>query len=308
MATFIDEDGEPELPPPYYFPGVSITSFRLEGTLEAIQALCDKFLNIGSLETRGFAYVAASHFVDLEILTYPRMECVLPPFNTRGFCSQKEIYFRVFVVKLEVVGNLLIPSEVGWFFPFVFVDNPWSLVSGREVIAFPKGLAAFRLPNAPTPYPIEVCAYVLDRYDPNTRLTERPVVNIRAARRAHSKPPVGPWPWGDMDFSKLSWPLQVFLNDLAIFAEPTLRAVGLKQFRDAQIPTAACYQAIVESEFTATNIAFTPLAPADVVLSQYDSFPIIKSFGFNGPNLVPLWEYDLRCDMSFGNCRNVFVA
>ena len=245
MTAFVSSGGEPQLPPPYRFPKVSINSFKLEGTSEAIQTLCDTFLNVGTLEARGFRYVAASQYVDMEVLNYPRMQCSLPPFADQGFSTQNEIYFRVMVAKLLASSNLLIPAEISFFVPFIFVDNPWSIISGREVIAFSKNLAKFEpeLPGRTGAYPINVSASVLNPYDQNTLLRLEEIVSIQGGSRAASKPPIGPWPWGDIDFSGMSPVLRDLLPDLRDISQPGFSVIGLKQFRDAQDPSMACYQA-----------------------------------------------------------------
>lgn len=308
MIKFIDYDGEGQLPPPYRFTGVSITSFRLQSSLDAVQALCDRFLNICTAQARGFKYVAASQYVDLEIVTYPRMESQIPPFNVQGFSTQNEMYFRVLVARLDVADNMIIPSDLAWFFPYIFVDNPWSLISGREIIAFPKNLGKFLLQTGANPYPMEISAFVLDRYRPDTRLTMKPVIEIKSANRPANRPPAGTWPWGDMDFSGVSPALRTFLDSLTIFTVPALKSIGLKQFRDAETPANACYQALVQSEFTASNIRSNLLNAADISITQADSLPIVRAFRFTGPNVTPIWEYNIQCDMTFGNCKNVFVA
>jgi hypothetical protein len=311
MAAFISIDGESQLPPPYRFPDVSINSFKLEGTIEAIQQLCDKLLNIGAREERGFEYYAASKYVDLEILHYPRMECTSPPFADQGFSTQNEIYFRVMVAKMRISGNLIVFDSIGLFVPFIFVDNPWSVISGREVIAFSKNLAKFE-PDDPAgagPYPMKVFANVFNPYDPNTCLRLEEIVSIQgAARAAGSKPPTGPWPWGDIDFSGVNDMVQDFVRYSSDISQPRFSMIGLKQFRDAQNPSNACYQALVESEGSASNIVFDDLPPADVSIARYDSLQIAKSLGFPQGTLTPIREYNLRCDLTFGNCRNIYVA
>jgi hypothetical protein len=49
-----DQIGETQNPPPYSFPGVKINSFRLKADLNKLQELCDRVLNVGDLEQRGF--------------------------------------------------------------------------------------------------------------------------------------------------------------------------------------------------------------------------------------------------------------
>jgi hypothetical protein len=85
--------------------------------------------------------------------------------------------------------------------------------------------------------------------------------------------------------------------------------VLLKQFRDPESAPNACYQALTQSRFTATNIVnATPLPPATITINPAASLPIASSFGFTGTNLTPIWQYRLQCDMTYGNVRNIFVA
>ena len=178
MAAFVEQHGDPQLPPPYRFPGVSITSFRLAASFRALQDLCDKFFNIGTLDERGFEYRPLIPFVDLEILYYPRMECTDPYFANMGFTSQNEVYFRFFVIKYRpFLGSILLPTlEVSTAFSLIMVDNPWSVISGREVIGFSKNLADFRLPSKPRPYPIEISTQVFTEYGSKTPLQRIPVI------------------------------------------------------------------------------------------------------------------------------------
>jgi hypothetical protein len=50
MVDYISRPDDPDIPPPYDFPGVTIMSFRLPAKVAALQKLCDEQLNIGSLE------------------------------------------------------------------------------------------------------------------------------------------------------------------------------------------------------------------------------------------------------------------
>ena len=310
MAAFIEHDGEPQLPPPYRFPGVSIIGFVLESTMPAVQSLCDKYLNIGSPEAQGFYYKAASNYVLMEVLHYPRMECTQPPFSNHGFSSQNEIYFRVSVTKLQVFpsAGFLLTQERQWFVPFIFVDNPWSLVSGREVVAYPKNLASFDLPISETAlYPIKVSTHVIDPYAANTPLCLKEFVEVRSGRVPPISPlEIGPWPW--------SLPLSA-LPELERRRRPSLKFdpfkatnVGLKQFRDAKDPRTACYQALVQSELTVSKRVQDLLPPAEIILQDYASLPIIPSFGFASPNLTPVSAYKVQCDFTLDNCQNTFVA
>jgi hypothetical protein len=308
MAAFIEQDGDPQLPPPYRFPGITITSFRLPADFNALRQLCDRLLNIGTLQERGFEFRPLIPYVDMEIVTYPRMECAAPPYAGMGYMSQNEIYFRFFVIKYQSIAGMLFPlPEVACFFPIIFVDNSWSVIAGREVLGFPKNLARFELPKT-SPYPIEVSTQVFTQFTANTPLDWKPIVTVRSSTTGGgSSLPPGPWPWGQI--LALNPVLQALLDATGIFQQSLLSTVQLKQFRDAQTASDACYQALTQSTFTATNILNpTPLPPATVILGSAASLPIASLLGFSGTSLTPLWQYRLQCDMTFGNTRNIFVA
>src|ERR1700744_4371293 len=102
MISFIQRDDNSEIPPPYKFPGVTIMSFRLQSNLSKLQTLCNELLNIGSLADRGFEYRAFTDFVDMEIVTYPKMIFDEQPYSGWGYATQQELYFRFYVWKFNL--------------------------------------------------------------------------------------------------------------------------------------------------------------------------------------------------------------
>jgi Acetoacetate decarboxylase (ADC) len=312
MVAFITRVDDPEIPPPYSFPGITLMSFRLPAALANLQALCDQLLNIGTLADRGFEYRAFTNFVDMEIVTYPKMLFAQAPYSHRGFASQQELYFRFFAWKFVSVSGVLIPEPLpDLCMPFMFVDNSWSMISGRNVIGFPKVMAQFSptpVLNA-NPFQISVSALVLQNFSAMTMLDWQPVVKINPS--AGPAPiPQGFWPWiglgGEIADPFLNWLLQEMLANLPI----AFSTVKLKQFRDASNSTDACYQAVVTTPFTPSNISVpTALPPVTITVEKYDSLDIPSSFGFPpGVPLQPALQCAVTLDMSMQNATNLFVS
>ena len=116
----------------------------MPASLPKLQKLCDEMLNIGSLEDRGFEYRAFTDFVDMEFVTYPPVVFDQKPYSKRGYAQQQELYFRFYVWRFVSFFGLLFPMPLPELcFPFIFVDNSWSMISGRDVIGFPKVMAEF---------------------------------------------------------------------------------------------------------------------------------------------------------------------
>ena len=190
--------------------------------------------------------------------------------------------------------------------PYIFVDNAWSVISGREVIGYPKVYATFDLAN-PGPYPIDMTTDVFENYDPAAPQTRRTVVEIRQT----NTPQQGlqgftTWPWGVLDLNTLSPDLSILLTQVLQMASfPTIQ---LKQIRDAESAQRACYQALIQSEFQVTRIDQpSPLPSAEIRISHYDSLSIVKELGLGTGPLYPLWQYSLTCDLEFLNTYNLFV-
>ena len=311
MVDFIQRIDDPEIPPPYNFPGITIMSFQLPAKLAQLQVLCDQLLNIGSLADRGFEYRAFTNFVDMEIVTYPKMMFGQLPYSQWGYATQQELYFRFYVWRFNLFGGLLFPDLFPQLcFPFIYVDNSWSMVSGRNVIGYPKVMAQFD----PTPMlganPLQITAsaLALDIHSPNTKLQMQPIVQINPSQAAPMVPN-GIWPWvgltaqaGILD-PNLQQQLQTFLA-----ADPNLYStVQLKQFRD--LPGGACFQAVVETPFTPTNVGVPqPLPPVSITVNSYASLDIPGSLGFPaGVALQPAQQYSISLDMSMQNGSDLFV-
>lgn len=311
MVAFIQRLDDPEIPPPYNFPGVTIMSFQLPAKLAKLQSLCDQLLNIGSLADRGFEYRAFTDFVDMEIVTYPKMEFGQLPYSQWGYATQQELYFRFYVWKFNLLGGLLFPAPAPQlFFPFIYVDNSWSMISGRNVIGYPKVMAQFD----PTPMlganPLQITASALamDIHSPNTELKMQPIVKINPSQ-ATPVVPNGIWPWVGLAAQAsvldpyLQQLLQLFLANIPNF----FSTVQLKQFRN--LPTAACFQAIVETPFTPSNVDVPqPLPPVSITVNAYASLDIPGSLGFPaGVALQPALQYSISLDMSMQNGSDLFI-
>jgi Acetoacetate decarboxylase (ADC) len=311
MVSFIQRVDDPEIPPPYKFPGVTIMSFQLPAKQAHLQKLCNQLLNIGSLADRGFEYRAFTDFVDMEIVTYPKMMFDQLPYSQWGYATQQELYFRFYVWRFNLFGGLLFPELFPQLcFPFIYVDNSWSMISGRNVIGYPKVIAQFD----PTPMlganPLQITASALamKTHSPTTELKMHPIVEINPSQAAPALPN-GIWPWVGLaaQASILDSNLQQqFQNFLA--ADPGLcSTVQLKQFRD--LPTGACFQAVVETPFTPSNIGVPqPLPPVSVTVHPYASLNIPRSLGFPANvALQPALQYSISLDMSMQNGSDLFI-
>ncbi len=320
MIPFIQRDGEIEEPPPYRFPGVTIRSYRLLAKWSALYALCNQQLNIGTLADRGFVYyplpLIPLNYVDMEVLTYPKLVDDNPDDPFRGFITQQECYFRFLVVKYWVFGFLLIPVEFSMFFPYIAVTESWSMITGREVIGLPKLLAKIDIPGFPQDTTVSIETF--DSMAPGTELKWNPAVTIspEGPGVVDAALPALPWPWVGLDLGALDPAHQgLFDGAFSLFGFGAFSTVQLKQFRDASDPQAACYQALLRAEYGVSNIEWMGFnAPSKIRIPDYPSLRMAKNLGLlpalgssaSDPYYEPLWDYTLKCDMTYGNVTTLY--
>jgi Acetoacetate decarboxylase (ADC) len=311
MPLFIQRLYDPEIPPPYTFEGVVIHSFELRSNMAALRQCCDQLLNVGSVEERGFEYQPLFPYVALEILFYPKMASALPPFSQWGYISQNEAYFRFPVVKYDLFGPFLVPVEVSNFFPYLFVDNSWSAFSGRNVIGFPKVIGEITQQDGQNgSYSASVSAPVYPTFSPQTQQSYREIVRVQTgASLGPSNTPTVSWPWLITAFDGLTGAAESLLLEVAEMIYPDLLStVQLKQIRDAQDPTVACFQGLVHSDFEVGNVSPPEFFESpSVLLSAFDNLDIAGELGLPNNPIDPVMAYVTKCDMSFGNTTNLFI-
>ena len=302
-----DQIGETQNPPPYSFPGVKINSFRLKADLNKLQELCDRVLNVGELEQRGFEFRPIFPFVDLEILHYPEMLYAYFPVGCS--ISQNECYVRLFVMKYLDVGGLLVPDgEVAVFCPLLLVSNTWSAFAGRDVLGFPKLYGIFDPFSEADPF-TTVSTEVFTAIGVGVTAQTKPVVTIEPAAGKAARIPDKDkkWPWGHIDIDDIHPDHQALVRSVdptALFFE----SVTMKQFRDPALPINACYQAILQSVTFVDAIGeFEPLPAVRIKINDYATLKLADSLGIApGVWLKPMSQYHLECSFFFGETVPVF--
>ena len=167
---YVQSSASQDIPPPYYFPDVSVQAFVWKANIKAVQNYCDTFLNLGPKEERGFEYRAVPFwpFATLLFLDYPVMisakqnrpslESMVEdifddgigaghsifevPYSDRGINSQREVFVAMPVIRYGIgPTGLMTKSELEWIIPWIVVNQPWSCVCGREMLGLGKLLA-----------------------------------------------------------------------------------------------------------------------------------------------------------------------
>ena len=117
----------------------------LEAKHELLEALCDKVFaqpSHGELDLHPLG-----HHVMLSFGVIDKIKPRLEPWCRMGFARERQVALWIPVFAVRSRGPLPVAASLGWFVPYMWVDNPLSLAGGREIYGFNKNLGHIELPD-----------------------------------------------------------------------------------------------------------------------------------------------------------------
>lgn len=109
--------------------------FPLRANLNRLETFCDNYLNVAPTEMASFQPITP--YVFLMAINYGRMAGAA---TNMGWVAQNEILFSVPVQgRWHQEGKVV--EDFATVSPYIWVDNSWSITTGREVFGWPKMMA-----------------------------------------------------------------------------------------------------------------------------------------------------------------------
>ena len=210
--------------------------------------------------------------------------------------------FGIWVPVVKYEGGK--PGRIGWYLPYVFVDNVAAMVTGREVFGFFKQTATLTMPDAPSGSgAFSIDALAIEKYSPASQAKMMRLMSMTSVSGAAAQGAV--WSgvkdaaeavWGAVRKSSfaptldLVWDLVKNMTEDLVTGDVPM--VFLKQFRDAGNTDRACYQAVIEAPAHLQKwYGGGFVNPHDISITPADSHPIVAECGLAGPTL--------RADLGF---------
>ena len=306
---YVDYGGTQMLNPPYVAENVQFYAFVVPADMRALQKLLDDRLNLPSGGTEHFE--PAGPFVIFAFNKLGKMHSQNPPDSDKGWFSEQECAIWMRVVDRKRERNL-------WFHPYMFVDDSYALVLGREVYGFPKAIGWFQIPDQPEhACSLTLETLVLEEFSPDT--CGKRMNLIRATKTSSSEGLLeivetasrfAKEILGGLDRQDGLGEWELVLSSLSDLVERKEPMVFLKQFPTPEMPGTACYQAIVEINTQATALRGVSLVPGKwrIDIQAADSHPIARDLGLPGnsvPSALQMW---VSFDMVVGFGTNVWTA
>jgi hypothetical protein len=306
LPSFITFPGDPTAPAPIELLGVTLWSFPLAADRGALQTLCDKMI----AEPSGGAvrFHPLLPLVLMGVTEFPN--AFFPAVAAHGRAKERELSFSIPGLYVARAGAL---PEIGFalFMPFLFLDNPVAVATGREEFGFFKLHGALQLPTDPGSTRFTVDVYGTKTFDPEVFWGETRLLTLTDTGSAATADIGLPWTSVADAGAKLAGALLREAGDvigkLASAAAPLaglalghFSQIFLKQFRDIADGTRACYQAVTMARYAVTQLHSVSLANRyEITLNPLDSSPVAAVLGLGNPtrtNLGVKVVMDMRLD------------
>ena len=125
----------PSLPllPPFYFENMTVRMFPLRARLATLQNFVDRYLNIIPAEIGRYRVVVP--YAYLMMIDYGKLAAQT---KNVGWVAQREVMFIIPLARYRVIDGRWVFTDWALATPFIFVDDYFALVLGRQVYGWPK--------------------------------------------------------------------------------------------------------------------------------------------------------------------------
>lgn len=301
LPPYVERASTQTFIPPYLAKGARIYGFILSSDYRALQTLCDTALN---RPTGGATnYQPAFPLTFLTFADIASLSSTNPPDSQIGWLPERDVAFWVLTVTVRKEGGLEVADGIAFYQPYLFVDSPQALLTGREVQGFPKEYSTVDMTRRDgNPGPMSVRTHVFPTFAPSTEGQVRELMTVSQV----------PGSAGGMNISRFETMAEllvaiwkeirsgeepIVLPDLKFLfklgeelAKAEVPCVFLKQFRDVVDGSRACYQAITGVPMRVTGFHGGGLMPGRYCLdlANFQSHPIARDLGLTSTAMASM--------------------
>jgi hypothetical protein len=290
-----------ESEPPGVILDARVQAFGFKGQVEAMDALLDRYLNVGAQD--GLVYRTVAPLVVMTFLK-GRLTSSSDPY---GWLPDTECAFWMPVASI-LNGKV---RGISWFMPWVWVNSAAAMQTGYCVWGFAKSIGSCDIPDPrASDARFQMSTYVFDTLSPQTEGVVRPLLTLSKRKETLFEHLEHGLSGVSQVFSAAGRALEGWISGQAKpsmdlgreligdLLHPKVPVVNMKQFRDCAEPTRACYQSIVESTCTPSDMHMKFL-PGEWRLDVLPcaSHPLREEFGFSGDSIDAIFAAEV--DMNF---------
>lgn len=283
-ARYLDYGGLATIPPPLACSDVTLYGYVLRADVQLLQALCDRIFTAPSMGS--VTVTPVSGHVLLMCGSIGRIVAQSGVFSQIGCLSEHQASLWLPVLLQQSTPPA--PASLACFIPYMWVDNPISLIAGRELFGYAKTWGSIALPESGTSL-ITVEPFG-GNFAKSAIAQPSRLLTVTSDSTYAADDPNTPTPWhnlGDV-IGDLAGAVGSTLRDglppvapllAAVAASSELPLIYLKQFRATE-GDLACLQQIVRASIQVTRIVGGPVPGHHAVTIQHlDSHPVDTELG-----------------------------
>jgi hypothetical protein len=234
------------------------------------------------------------------MITWGRIRHVIPetpPFDRRGSVVEDQVAVWIPVARVRDGEDEAVAESFAMFVPYIWLDNPMSLATGREVFGYPKTFGWPAFPADSGPLRLGLDAFGLN-YGEGEQAARHPLLEVvqddddegfadelegvfDAARHA-----VGHLFDRSGDGEPVVPGLRLVRELASDLAQNEVAAVFLKQFRSVEDGLGACLQQITEARFKIEKLQARKLnGRYDLTVHPLASQPLEQELGLQSQRL-----------------------
>jgi hypothetical protein len=285
---YVEFGGLAVAPGPLQCDDTTLYVFGLQADHAKLEALCERVFKDptgGAVDYRPLG--------DSVILTFGVVGAIRPtlePWHSMGAVREPQVGFWIPVARVKEDGDRLVGQDFGMFCAAMMLDNPISLLSGREDYGYPKTMGWSTMPATPadltTPFGLEVFGM---NFGVGEQPERRPLMELTPVGDEISEVDLA---IGDI-LSAGKWIKELLFEqphvDLGLhfgyeFAKAlhdhTVNQVFLKQIRGTEDGRLADVQQVVVAPAVTKNISMAQLRhDYDLKIQHLDSHPLYDELG-----------------------------
>jgi Acetoacetate decarboxylase (ADC)/Flavin containing amine oxidoreductase len=302
-GTFVEYGGLTTIPSPYRSENATLHGFwaRADGT--KLDALCRRVFAEPSGGAADFRAIGEHIMVTWGQI--PTVSSLDPAFSDLGSVDENQVAVWVPVVRVrEQIPGVPVPESFAMFVPYIWLNNPMSLTTGREVLGYAKSWGVPRFAAAGADAPFGLDAFGLREDGDQAGLHPLLAVTGEGDEAARGGPlltlhdvvwhAVAELLPGGVEHLDLGFALPAEL--LADIAGNRLRSVFLKQIRAVEGASSAALQQITETSYIVRRLRAWPLSgPYRLAVHPMVSQPLARELGLEDQTL----DLAYRCEMDF---------
>ena len=234
---------------------------------------------------------------------------ITPPYDKRGGVQEPQVAVWVPVAVRDPSSSR---ERFAMFIPYLWLPNPMSLATGRELFGYPKSGGTAEFPGqGGGPQTWKLSVFGLDYAPGNLAEWGKPLLEVVRGDVLEG---------AEDEFDSLIDVArhaagQIFDDDDVIgdfveiggsIAEDMLRNrlpnVFLKQFRSVQDGTLAAFQQVTQADYEITRLSARPvLNEHKLTVHKLDSHPVAEELGLDDQTLGPAYHVEMDFNVGWGH-------